>query len=68
MTFPKNGDDSFGTKSLLLAKDSFSLAHMHHWRAETVLRATRQVHLYSVIGCQYIGENEGWRSGSWAWP
>lgn len=69
MTFPKNGDDSSGRKSSLLAKDSSSLVRMHHWRSEPALHATKQkMNFHNVIGFKHIAWKEEWWSGSWVWP
>ena len=69
MTFPKNGDDSSGRKHSLLARESSSLVHVHHWRTEPTLHATKQhMNFYNVLGFKYIGRKD-WRcSRSWVWP
>ena len=69
MTFPKSGDDSSGRKRSLLARESSSLVHLHHWRTEPTLHATKQhMNFYNVLGFKYIGRKDWWCSGSWVWP
>ena len=69
MTFPKNRDNSSGRKHSLLAKESSSLLHVHHWRTQPTLHTTeQQINFYNVLGFKYIGRSEEWWSGSWVWP
>lgn len=65
MTFPKNGDNSSGRKHSVLAKESSSLLHVHHWRTEPTLHTTEpQIKFHGFDLSQRLPENDSLGHGS----